>query len=83
MGRRERARRERKRNMGSAEVVTWLESDGLHALVPADASPTTLEEMTKRYQESIRRSPLWDLMVKEYGEEEATRLLQQFRVERK
>jgi len=39
--------------------------------------------MTKRYQENIQRSPLWDLMVKEYGEEEATRLLQQFRVEQK
>jgi hypothetical protein len=83
MGRRERARRDRKRNLGRADVVTWLEGDGLHALVPADASHATVEEMTKRYQENIRRSPLWDLMVKEYGEEQAARLLEQFRVERK
>jgi len=83
MGRRERAKRERKRNLDSAGVVTWLEGDGVHALLPADASHATLKEMTKRYQEDIRRSPLWDLMVKEYGEEEAARLLQEFRVERK
>lgn len=61
MGRRERARRERKRNLGSAGIPTWLEGNGLHALLPADASHATLEEMTKRYQENIRRSPLWDL----------------------
>ncbi len=83
MGRRERARRDRKRNLSSPGAVTWLEGDGLHALLPADASHATLDEMTTRYQENIRRSPLWDLMVKEYGEEEATRLLQQFRVEQK
>lgn len=83
MGRRERARREKKRKPGSAGVATWLEGDGLHALVPADACHATLEEMTRRYQDAIRRSPLWEVMVEEYGEEQATRLLQQFRVERK
>jgi hypothetical protein len=50
--------------------------------VPGNApSPETLDEMTKVYQQNIRESPLWDEMVKEFGEEAAERLLREFRVE--
>jgi hypothetical protein len=37
--------------------------------------------MTRRYQQEIRNSPLWDEMVREFGEKEAERLLKKFRVE--
>lgn len=37
--------------------------------------------MTGRYQQEIRESALWDEMVREFGEEEAERILRKFRVE--
>jgi len=36
--------------------------------------------MSKVYQQNIRNSPLWDVMVQEFGAEEAERMLQQFQV---
>jgi len=81
MGRKQKARRER-RQKTAAPVSTWMEEDGLHALVPGQQpSASQLEEMTRRYQESIRRSPLWDQMVKEFGKEKAEQLLRQCRAE--
>ena len=43
--------------------------------------PETLDDMTRLYQQNIRKSALWDEMVKEFGEEEAERILRKFRVE--
>lgn len=40
-----------------------------------------LEEMTKQYQENIRNSPLWDIMVKQFGAEKAEALLKECRAE--
>jgi len=37
--------------------------------------------MSRRYQQEIRNSPLWDEMVKQLGAEEAERLLREFPVE--
>jgi hypothetical protein len=36
--------------------------------------------MTAAYQERIRKSPLWDQMVKEFGEQKATEMLKEFTV---
>lgn len=59
-----------------------LEGDGLHVLLPGTPpSSEMLDEMTGSYQQKIRESPLWDEMVREFGEEEAERLLREFRVE--
>ena len=64
---------------------SWFDSDGLHALVPGvpgvAPSPEALQEASRLYQKSIRNSPLWDEMVKQFGEKEAERLLLEFRVE--
>jgi hypothetical protein len=50
--------------------------------VPGNApSPATLDEMARVYQQNIRESPLWEEMVREFGEEEAERFLREFRVE--
>ena len=65
-----------------AAAIPWLGRDGLHALVRGNPpSPEMLDEMTGSYQQKIRESPLWDEMVREFGEEEAERLLREFRVE--
>ena len=82
MGRKAKAKRERRKQGLAAPVTTWMADDGFHALLPGDKpSAAALDEMTRRYQESIRRSPLWDQMVKEYGEEKAEQLLRGFRAE--
>jgi len=65
-----------------ARTIPWLGSNGLHAILPGNApSPETLDEMTRVYQQNIRESPLWEEMVREFGEEEAERILREFRVE--
>ena len=54
----------------------------MHFAAPgAPPTPEQLEQMTKRYQEQIRSSPLWDAMVSEFGEEKAEELLKDFRVQ--
>jgi len=37
--------------------------------------------MTRAYQENIRKSPLWDMMVEQFGPEKAEELLKECRVE--
>ena len=78
-------RRQRKRKVEQASSdspSSWLESDGIHAFVAGVApSPEAFEEASKRYQENIRKSPLWDEMVRQVGEKEAERMLLEFRVE--
>ena len=67
---------------GSA--ASWMGADGLHCMSPGHAP--TLEQLdaaSELYQENIRKSPLWDEMVKEFGEEKAEQLLSQFRVEKR
>ena len=97
MGRRSRQKRERRRQAAlqsvtelpqdeawptQAEAFAWTDHDGLHALVPGESpSPESLHEMSRRYREQIRRSPLWEQMVAQFGAEEAERLLSKFRVE--
>jgi hypothetical protein len=78
-----RRRRGRKKGQALSSLPQpWLDADGLHAVLPGSPpSPEDLEEATRRYQQNIRDSPLWDEMVKQFGEEEAERILLQFRVE--
>lgn len=78
-----RRRQERKKGGASdALASSWLESDGLHALIPAaDPSPEALKEASRIYQKNIRNSPLRDEMVRQFVETGAGRLLLDFRVE--
>ncbi len=76
-------KRKTKRKAGPSTAGPLLrsESDGLHALVPGvPPSPEMLDEMTRLYQQNIRNSPLWEEMVKQFGEEEAERILREFQV---
>lgn len=60
----------------------WLDEEGLHVVVPTDAPPEELlDELTRRYQQQIRNSPLWEQMVDEFGAEQAERMLKDFRAE--
>lgn len=70
--------RKRKRAHASAPTIApvWMEADGLHALLPGEApTPEEMEALNRKYQEEIRQSPLWERMLKEYGPQEAERLL--------
>lgn len=39
-----------------------------------------LKRMTTEYQENIKKSPIWEVMVKEYGEVKAKEMLKEFQV---
>lgn len=79
--------RKRKSKKGPAPQPTaqplWMEDDGMHALIPDEGQDLDLASMTRTYQEEIRRSPLWNTMVAEYGEAKAARMLKEFKVELK
>lgn len=60
----------------------WMDDQGLHTLVSGETpSQDVLDEMTRRFQQGIRSSPLWQQMVDEFGAEEAERLLKDFRAQ--
>ena len=82
MGRKSRQKRERRQteSMGSTAPIgsTWLDQEGMHAVLPGSApSPAMLEQMTEQYQQAIRQSPMWDEMVRQFGEKRAKELLEQ------
>ena len=57
-----------------------MEDDGLHCMIPGETpSEEVLAEMTEEYQKQIRNSPMWDEMVKEFGQKKAEELLKQCR----
>lgn len=60
---------------------TWIEHDGVHALIPDEGVPPDLEALSRTYQDEVRNSSLWDTMVAEYGQEKAEKLLKEFKVE--
>jgi hypothetical protein len=70
------------REVVNKESATWIDEEGMH-LVGKGTPPCEeeLERMTKEYQNRIRTSPLWEMMVKEYGKENAEKMLDDFRVE--
>jgi hypothetical protein len=80
MGKKSRLKRERRESV-DADAVMWGSEDGVHALGIGQL-PTVLETaaMTEAYQQRIRKSPLWDKMVKEFGEQKATEMLREFTV---
>ncbi len=82
MGKKSRLKRERKgKGVEHAHPPMWLDKDGIHAVgvghppgVPETAA------MTQAYQHRIRNSPLWDEMVKKFGEQKAAEMLKEFQV---
>ena len=69
---------------GPSPSLSWMESDGMHFIAPgSELSPAELEQLTKAYQESIRNSPIWDSMVREFGLEQAEEMLKEFKAEQR
>jgi len=62
--------------------ATWIDEEGMH-MVSKGMRPSIEEQerLSKEYQQSIRKSPLWKQMVTEYGKEKAEKMLEEFRVE--
>jgi len=81
MGKKSRLKKERKITMKFAGSPMLTEDGGIHSIVEGEKpSPEKLKEMEKAYQENIRKSPMWNMMVKEYGKVEAEKLLLQCKV---
>jgi hypothetical protein len=59
----------------------WMGEEGVHA-IGVGQPPSLLETaaMTENYQQRIRNSPLWDKMVKDFGEQKAAEMLKEFKV---
>jgi len=75
--------RKKKRRPG-LPGASWMEEDGLHLMMPGAApGEADMAELTRRYQENIRKSALWDEMVQRFGKEKAEQLLREFRVEKR
>jgi hypothetical protein len=55
-----------------------MDDEGIHLLEPGTPpSPEQLKKMTEEYQKRIRKSSMWNEMVRDFGKEEAERLLSQ------
>ena len=55
-----------------------MNDEGLQQMEPGTPpSSEQLKKMTDEYQKRIRKSPLWNEMVRDFGKEEAERLLNQ------
>ncbi len=64
--------------------ASWMENDGLHVMAPGPLlTPEQLDAATATYQRNLRDSPLWDQMVREFGEEAAEKLLSECRVKQR
>ena len=52
--------------------LTWMDDEGMHLLASGKApSADQLEERAKKFQEGIRKSPMWEETVRTFGKEKA------------
>ena len=64
------------------DLGMWQQGNELHVVgrgKPPDAK--MLEEMTNKFREGIRNSPMWQQMVEEFGAERAEELLLEIRAD--
>ena len=84
MSRSRNKRRKRKRQDGYPREIlspAWMDDAGMHMMLPVAAlSPQQLRDMTAAYQKSIRSSPIWNMMVAEFGDQKAEDMLKEFQV---
>lgn len=84
MGKKKNRNKRRKRQKRNPQTATpnrpldSMEAGGVHLLLAGRKPPPEFEELlTENFQRELRNSPLWDEMVREFGEEEAEKLLKQ------
>ena len=69
-------------NIFPPDGMTWMEGDGLHALVPGKKpSAEQIQKITETYQRELRKSPLFGQWVKQYGKHKAIEMLKECRYE--
>ena len=80
MGKKSRLKKLRRGEIVDGPLM-WANEEGVHALQHGQP-PTVVEvaAMASAYQERIRKSPLWNQMVKEFGEQKAGEMLKEFTV---
>ncbi len=86
MAKKSKKRKKRSRHAsGPANIppatFTWMDEDGLHALIPGEPPPEEFFQLwSENFQKELRNSPLWQEMVAQFGQEEAEKLLKQCQV---
>ena len=87
MGKKSRRKRELRESRQKGALtdplgsLSWQDIGGVHFLSPGIApSAEIVTEMTKNYQQQLRKSPLWDEWVKQFGLEMAEELLKECQV---
>lgn len=56
----------------------WMDEQGVHAIFPGQPPDAqTLERMTEIFQRKIRESPLFDELVKQFGQSRAEEILRE------
>jgi len=62
--------------------VSWMEGDGLHAIVPGQKpSEAEIQKITEAYQRQVRKSPLFKQWVAQYGKKKALEMLKKCKFE--
>src|SRR6266404_2892016 len=81
MGKKSRLKKHRQNAESPGNPGMWASDEGVHTLgIGLPPSDAELAAMTAAYQEQIRKSPLWDQMVNEFGEQQACAMLKEFKV---
>ena len=71
----------RKNEKENPPIYFWQDKEGFHSLIPGERpTPDQVDEMSLKYQEEIRNSPLWDKMLRKFGRDKAEELLKECRV---
>ncbi len=77
-GKKSRLKKYRREASPGDAVLTWPSEEGIQALVPGEPpSASELAALSAAYQQRIRESPLWEAMIKEFGEQKAAELLKE------
>lgn len=76
-------KRKKKRKSFRSEILySQMQSDGYHAFLAGERpSESELDKMTAEYRSTIRKSPLWQQIIRDYGEIKAEEILQECKVE--
>ena len=81
MGKNRKKKEKRNKSRCGLPSFSWQDMEGFHFMTPGQRpSPEQVEEMTRQYQENIRKSPYWRDIVKMVGIEQAEELLKQCQV---
>jgi hypothetical protein len=79
MSRKSRMSKERRQRDAAQDRIP-LDTFATPLRVPSFAPEADAAALSQSFQDHLRRSPLWEQMVRQFGEEKAAQLLQQFNV---